>query len=93
MKTDLYRASNLKYIITFVALVHSECQFLVLAIFIILIIIIHHQLLQMGFLRVYTVKNGVLWYTLSGVVEEWPFQHPCLTPIFSSKITVRCMFT
>ena len=28
----------------------------------------------------------VLWYTLSSVVEEWPFQHPCIASIFSSKI-------
>ena len=30
-------------------------------------------------------------YTLLGVIEEWPFQHPCLAPIFSSKIAVECI--
>ena len=33
----------------------------------------------------YTVKNGVLRYTLIGVVEEVLFQHPCLTSIFLQK--------
>ena len=42
---------------------------------------------------VYTVKNGVLRYTLIGVVEEVLFQHPCLTTIFSRKIVVGCMLT
>ena len=42
---------------------------------------------------VYTVKNGVLQYTLIGVVEEVLFQHPCLAPIFSRKIVVGCMLT
>ena len=41
----------------------------------------------------YTVKNGVLRYTLIGVVEEVLFQHPCLAPIFSSKIPVECIPT
>ena len=39
----------------------------------------------------YTVKNGALRYTLIGVVEEWPLQHPCLAPIFSSKNAVECI--
>ena len=38
-----------------------------------------------------TVKNVLLHYTLIGVVEEVLFQHPCLAPIFSRKIVVRCM--
>ena len=42
---------------------------------------------------IYTVKNGVLWYAVLGVVEEWPFQHPCLAPIFFSKIAVECIPT
>ena len=50
------------------------------------------------FLRVnkgnyYTVKNGVLRYTLIGVVEDVLFQHPCLAPIFSRIIVVGCMLT
>ena len=40
-----------------------------------------------------TVKNGVLRYTLIGVVEEVLYQHPCLAPIFSSKIPVECIPT
>ena len=43
--------------------------------------------------RRYTVKNGVLRYTLIGVVEEVLFQHPCFTSIFSRKIVVGCMLT
>ena len=41
----------------------------------------------------HTVKNGVLRYTLIGVVEEVLFQHPCLASIFSSKIPVECILT
>ena len=40
-----------------------------------------------------TVKNGVLWYTLIGVVEEVLLQHPCLASIFSRKIPVECIPT
>ena len=25
-------------------------------------------------------------YTLLGVIEEWPFQHPCLAPISPAKL-------
>ena len=41
----------------------------------------------------FTVKNGVLWYTLIGVVEEVLFQHPCLVSIFFSKIPVECIYS
>ena len=33
-----------------------------------------------------TVKNGVLRYTFSGVVEEWLFQHPVYHPFSPEKL-------
>ena len=68
MKTYLYRASNLKSTITFLALIHSGSQFLASVIKCRFLHFIHNnnyhnpQLLQTGFLRV-ILKRTLRDYT------------------------------